>query len=48
MPLGLEISSKACLFLNIFSGDPYFDVLVIGLFCMFMGVFWCVKGEVAN
>ena len=39
MPLGLEISCKAgLLFLNVFSGDPFFDVLIIELLqsCLFM------------
>ena len=31
MPQGLGISCKACLFLNISSGDLYFDALIIGL-----------------
>ena len=39
MPLGFEISCKACLlFLKKFSGDLFFDALTIGLFeiCVFM------------
>ena len=31
MPLGLGISCKAGLFLNTFSGNLFFDVLIIGL-----------------
>ena len=32
MPQRLGISCKACLFFNIFSGDLYFDALIIRLF----------------
>ena len=31
LPLGLEISCKACFFKNIFSGNLFFDVLITGL-----------------
>ena len=37
MPLGLGISCKACLlYLNILSGDLFFDVLIIGLFYIYV------------